>query len=1326
MRKIFFSAILVIASVVGIHAANVKVTMNAISTTMKLVDKVTGNPVDVGSPANKVYNFTVEAGTYVLTGYDTDGTTVNGTIDLVVAGDTAFVIQTATLGFSNTGFEYGTDVTLELNLKDANGTAYDVTIGDSKTAGKKTFLVFKGSKTSIVATPSAARAAEGFQVWNDTENRTHNSNATIWVALPQKVDYTITVPADAYAQLATKDKDYIPFKEIAPTSVATVGENKVYHYDFTLTTSSTQLMYRVWGNDYCTQAGTLNKVLGMENLVYTAEDLKALSPKYINRDVTANGGYNVADVFVNVNPQGHLKMQVGDTTNITALRTWQLTNNSTANMYVDPTYHFKVVNLNGEEDDSVISLERYSTSTDPWTTLTAVGKGTAIVLVTYDALQAVIIDKATRTDYMGGKNWSAIWPENTGVFVVTVGDEESGIKTNMWANKGHNDLEHKLAVDSLDAEHDVIYYLAGEGHADYTFTPEGVTKVEIAYPTIGTNSASYSSFEEVAKAEDNSYTLQLKEGRNIVRLTNASNVSEYQVITAKPCTREITNISRPGKNFRAGDKVSIQYAGLFHPNNKLSRIYNMSAYVTYSGIPSGTSMVGSAAQYTFAAVPSAQLYKYNIALDAAGEVVLNGGCIQITGYGDPIGNHRNLDRKEGRVMASGNVPSHQTYLGILPEIKLDVEGLNHHKVVFSGLHEGAKLYVMNDAKDTLVADADGAYDVVYGTFTYSVEAENYAPLHSAFTVSMSQNEQVEIKVNMTLASAAWDGTTKTEPAKEADVYQIATPAELAWLAETANASTEAINAVLTADINLGGKAWTAIGTSANPFLGVFDGRGHTISGLYVNATTTYQGLFGKLKNGTIKDLTVEGNVVTTNTHAAGVVGGVEAGTLEKVHFLGTVNTGKNNTGGIVGFVNGANASIVGAHTEGYIYGAQNTGGIVGNLSVATDKVTDSYNWAFVSGTGLVGGIAGTCNASSVIKDVYNTGVLQMRGVSSWAGLSYATTIGAICGLTAYGALENGYATEAYNNESNAANKTVVLGYEGCADGSLAHKLGWKQELGIDAYPFVYNYGEVATFEECALRAESVWKQDADFDFGLNAWKSGAYTFYTVLADWSEWGMGTGYSAFSVSNVTKAENSYSFHAAANQAASGDNYAVLYYDAWSGGNYATLATPAVVSGVAVTNTSNVVNAFLNGDGMSDKFEAGDYFQLLCIGSLGGVVTDTVDFYLADFLASEVGLKWKYAENWQWIDLTPLGSVDKVEFILQTTKENMYGPTTPMYVCFDQFGGKAEDCTLGAMTEIDVTPTAIENTNAPVKATKVVRNGQILIVRDGKTFNVLGIKL
>ncbi|MBO7546354.1 MAG: hypothetical protein J6T19_06605, partial [Paludibacteraceae bacterium] len=107
MRKFFFCAILGMTSVLTAMAGTVKITMNAISTTMTLAEKTTGTPVDVGEPANKVYNFTAPAGTYVLTAYDTDGTTVNGSLEIAV-GDEALelVVYTVTAYATNSGWAY--------------------------------------------------------------------------------------------------------------------------------------------------------------------------------------------------------------------------------------------------------------------------------------------------------------------------------------------------------------------------------------------------------------------------------------------------------------------------------------------------------------------------------------------------------------------------------------------------------------------------------------------------------------------------------------------------------------------------------------------------------------------------------------------------------------------------------------------------------------------------------------------------------------------------------------------------------------------------------------------------------------------------------------------------------------------------------------------------------------------------------------------------------------------------------------------------------------------------------------------------------------------
>ncbi|MBQ7648118.1 MAG: hypothetical protein IJS92_03460 [Paludibacteraceae bacterium] len=51
-------------------------------------------------------------------------------------------------------------------------------------------------------------------------------------------------------------------------------------------------------------------------------------------------------------------------------------------------------------------------------------------------------------------------------------------------------------------------------------------------------------------------------------------------------------------------------------------------------------------------------------------------------------------------------------------------------------------------------------------------------------------------------------------------------------------------------------------------------------------------------------------------------------------------------------------------------------------------------------------------------------------------------------------------------------------------------------------------------------------------------------------------------------------------------------------------------------------------------------------------------------------------------------------------------------------------AEEVTVSATFEVEAT--AVDNTEAAVKTVKVVRDGQVLILRDGKIFNLMGTEL
>ncbi|MCH5143272.1 MAG: hypothetical protein J1G07_06160, partial [Clostridiales bacterium] len=103
---------------------------------------------------------------------------------------------------------------------------------------------------------------------------------------------------------------------------------------------------------------------------------------------------------------------------------------------------------------------------------------------------------------------------------------------------------------------------------------------------------------------------------------------------------------------------------------------------------------------------------------------------------------------------------------------------------------------------------------------------------------------------------------------EGDTYLISSADELYTLSQTD--SDWGKNFKLTQDIdlstvcgaNLNGESvsWTRIGNDSKPFKGTFDGDDHTISGLYIDSTEGWQGLFGYVENGTIKNLTVKGTV----------------------------------------------------------------------------------------------------------------------------------------------------------------------------------------------------------------------------------------------------------------------------------------------------------------------------------------------------------------------------------------------------------------------------------------------------------------------------------
>jgi hypothetical protein len=80
--------------------------------------------------------------------------------------------------------------------------------------------------------------------------------------------------------------------------------------------------------------------------------------------------------------------------------------------------------------------------------------------------------------------------------------------------------------------------------------------------------------------------------------------------------------------------------------------------------------------------------------------------------------------------------------------------------------------------------------------------------------------------------------------------------------------------------------------------------------------------------------------------------------------------------------------------------------------------------------------------------------------------------------------------------------------------------------------------------------------------------------------------------------------------------------------------------------------------------------DYFLLTVKAFLGGNrKADSVNFYLADYRNSD-NSKDYIVNTWKWLNLSSLGLVDSLEFILSSSDNGTFGMNTPAFFALDNF--------------------------------------------------------
>lgn len=221
--------------------------------------------------------------------------------------------------------------------------------------------------------------------------------------------------------------------------------------------------------------------------------------------------------------------------------------------------------------------------------------------------------------------------------------------------------------------------------------------------------------------------------------------------------------------------------------------------------------------------------------------------------------------------------------------------------------------------------------------------------------------------------------------------------------------------------------------------------------------------------------------------------------------------------------------------------------------------------------------------------------------------------------------------------------------------------------------------------------------------------------------------------FTVSKATKdGEGAYDFFsntAKGGLKGEGTPYILAYYNEWwlmdelnedmTSSNLIKFNAELYPRYVYVNNALVSYNDIVNGDYTGYKFKKGDKFELW-IQALDDeyyheLSDPKVVYRLADY-TSETESEWFLNDEWAKVDISELGKAHGLAFTLVTTAKGAYGSNTSMYFALDGL-------------TVSTTPdeaTAIDNTNAELKAVKILRNGQVVIVRDGKMFNVLGAAL
>ena len=945
--------------------------------------------------ADGAYTIDLAPGAYWADGYDANGDCNGGVSINVSSENNNFKLQRMyQISVSPSKWVKDTDYTLSLRVTDASGAerkaAFGYTVNGKGQSWESTYmscLFVVGDTVSVTATPNA----ETHPNYNPaTASKTPTMNDSLSLTCKEFVTVTVTAPKGSTIDAGTLAKYYV-FSFLEPFARSVEDGTATFHLD-----KNTDYFYRVRHPQGATY---WNYVRLSADAAYTVteEDL-GLSGDFNKSTIYhfENNIYDRAGIYLNINTKGYKNMAVGDTFELNSFRNWFAIESFMNAKVALPEMHYQVIDVNGNASD-VVTITPNALNSNV-AVMEAKHEGTAIVLVTYDAMTHMVGQTSTASH-----RFSAIWPELTGVFVVNVGADGSAIQTNMNLDRMDAVIE-KDEARQLDAEHDILFYTGTEG-ASYSFKPEAGCTVSVLRPTVTAASMTYSggfTNTGVTTAEDGTVTVSgLITGRNIIKVTKGG-LSTYQVVTARGVSYKFVNAEGTELTqeelaaIKPGDSVTIQFSNLISPKEKLSGAYNFNFSLYMQG-PDGTFFKsdpgGNFGVYDFSGNPERQKLTVTIPKFWAEETYTLSGAIKQAGW-PGVPTHRGITYAVG-TNPGFDAPKTAGILSRLPEITIPVVKLDFltGKLIFRDQNgtsidrKNLTVTLADSAGNGIAVAEDGTFQSYAEEYFYTVSGAGVEYATGSVTMKEEGPNEFIITLQAT-AAGAWDGKTQTEPqTDENGVYQISTGAELAWF--VAKSKDADVTGVLTANINLGKYAWLNISSSKKVTL---DGAGFEITGL--NATA---GLFAQIgSNSYIHDLTIRGAV--SGKGNAGAIAGYASGTAPKIancfNYAVITSTG-NNVGGLVGYTY-QNAVIENCANFGAVTGGSSVGGIIGSSVGNGSTITGCYNTAEISATGSkAGGIIGGTSSEMTVTSCYNTGKIsgtasggiagEVKGNVNWSG-----------------------------------------------------------------------------------------------------------------------------------------------------------------------------------------------------------------------------------------------------------------------------------------------------------------------------------------------------